>query len=117
MNRQLKFLSVLLAITFLLVACGGFQNLTPKQKYYITRLTYNDIVEQYTAQAKLQPEAVKVKLRQYVNPVIKEAATALGIYKIAVGTPDEYMTRDVYVKALDKMLGLFLKYGITIKEE
>lgn len=118
MNRRLKFVPVLLAIAFLFTACtGAFQNLTPKQKYYLTRLTFNDVVGQYTEQAKLQPESVKVKLRQYVNPVIRETAGALDIYKAAVGTPDESLKRGVYIGALDKMLDLFLKYGITIKEE
>ena len=115
-KRIVVAFAVVLAMV-MMVSCGGMQNLTPKQKYYVTQMTFNDIVEQYIAQAKIQPESVKVNLRKYVNPVIKEARDALKIYKTSIGTSSETSNRDLYIAVLDKLTDLMLKYGITIKEE
>jgi len=114
MKRRIAFIPFILLL-LVVFSCG--HNLRPTQKYTLTRMTFNDILRQYEEQAMQQPEAVKVELRKYVHPVIKEARDALDIYKVAVGSKDESAKYSVYVKALDKLTDLFLKYGIVIKEE
>jgi hypothetical protein len=114
-----KILPILFICTvFLFAACA---HMTPAQKYAATRTAYNEMVKSYIAQAKLQPDAVRAKLKEEANPVIKEAEAALDAYYAALsgtlpgGDPEERLL--FYLKLKNEILKLCLKYGLEVHNE
>jgi hypothetical protein len=93
--------------------------MTPAQKYAATRTAFNDLVRQYIDQAKMQPETVRAKLRTEVNPVVKEAETALDAYYASLSLPgDDPEARLLfYLELKNKILNLVLKYGLNIDQQ
>jgi hypothetical protein len=101
-----------------LVACATFQNMTPAKKYATTRTAFNELVKSYITQAKLQPEDVRAKLREEVNPVIKDAEEALDKYYESLTLPNDDPDARLafYLDLKNQMLELCLKYGLKIEE-
>jgi hypothetical protein len=120
-KRYFEPILLILTVLFMvmMIACGAFQNMTPAKKYATVRTTYNEIVKQYIAQAKLQPEEIRVKLRTEVNPVIKEAEAALDKYYAALTLPNDNPDARLafYLDLKTEILNLCLKYGLKITED
>ena len=67
--------------------------------------------------ANSQTPEVVAKMKTEVNPVIKSAEKALDAWGNAMGSGDENAKINTYLSIKDEMISLFLKYGLTIKEE
>jgi len=118
---SLRNLIILISIISLLIlgACSHFRAMTPAKKYATVRKAFNEMVRQYIDQAKLQPEEIRAKLRENVNPVIKDAEAALDKYYAALTlTDDDPDTRlAFYLDLKNQILKLCLKYGLKITED
>jgi len=118
---SLRSLIILISIISLLMlgACSHFQTMTPAKKYATVRTAFNEIVRQYIDQAKLQPEDVRAKLRENVNPVIKDAEKALDKYFESLTLPgdDPDARLAYYLDLKNQILELCLKYGLKIAED
>jgi ABC-type transporter MlaC component len=118
-NKQLRWPILLILTVFLITACATFQNMTPAKKYATTRTAFNELVKSYIAQAKMQPEDVRAKLRTEVNPVIKDAEAALDKYYESLTLPNDDPDARLafYLDLKTEILNLCLKYGLKIKTE
>jgi len=118
---SLRNLIILISIISLLIlgACSHFQTMTPAKKYATVRTAFNEMVRQYIDQAKLQPEDIRVKLRENVNPVIKDAEAALDKYYESLTLPhdDPDARLAFYLDLKNQILKLCLKYGLKIAED
>ena len=116
--RKFKFIGVILALCFI-VSCAGPQ-LTPVQKYAVTRATFNDILENhYIPFFKAQTPEIQQKLRDEVKPVIHEAAGALDMYYWSLTIPDDDTNArlEFYLTVKTKLINLIAKYGLKIPEK
>lgn len=102
----------------LIVGCASMKAMTPAKKHAAIRTTFNEMVRQYIDQAKLQPEEIRAKLRENVNPVIKDAEAALDKYYAALTLPDDDPDARLafYLDLKDQILKLCLKYGLRIDD-
>ena len=114
-----RWLILLILTVFLLAitACAHFEKMTPAKKHAAIRTAFNEMVRQYIDQAKLQPVDFRAKLRENVNPVIKDAEAALDKYYESLALPDDDPDARLayYLDLKDQILKLCLKYGLKIK--
>jgi len=115
----MKMTTLLICTVLLFAACATFQQMTPAKKYATYRTAFNVITKQYIAQAKLQPEDVRAKLREEVNPKIKDAEKALDKYYAALSLPNDDPDARLafYLDLKTEILNLCLKYGLKIQEK
>ena len=116
--KRLRIIGIILALCFI-VSCAGTQ-LTPVQKYAVTRATFNDILENhYIPFFKAQTPEVQQKLRDDAKPVIHEAAGALDMYYWSLTIPNEDPDArlEFYLTLKTKLINLVAKYGLKIPEE
>jgi len=118
MVQKNRSLALLIMLMFVFTACSFGQIKTPDQKYAVARTAFNEIVQQYIEQAKLQPESTKIELRANVNPVIKDAEKALDTYydSLVLGESDAEAKLDYYLKLKNQILNMVIKYGLIINE-
>ena len=117
--RKLRILGVILAL-FLVVGCATTGDMTPVQKYAVTRATFNDILENhYIPFFKSQTPEVQQELREKVKPVIWEASGALDMYYWSLTIPedDTDVRLEFYLKLKTKLINLVAKYGLNIPEK
>jgi hypothetical protein len=116
--RILFICTVCFIAAIMLSACGHFKEMTPAKKHATIRTAFNEMVKSYIAQAKLQPEDVRAKLREEVNPVIKDAEEALDKYYESLTLPNDDPDARLafYLDLKNQMLELCLKYGLKIEE-
>lgn len=105
----------ILVICALFISCAG---MTPKQRYLSQRTTFNEILSQFNAWAKVQPEETKVNLREKVIPIIDETSDALDKYEQALylDTADPSAKLQFYLDLKTKLLNAALVYGFNFKE-
>ena len=100
-----KPLAVVLLL--LLIGCVSIP-LTPTGKYYDALATFNDVVESYLWHYQVVDAEKQAVLKQYVDPVIKEASVALdywGQYK------SDTTRMQVYNTVFKRLQILLIKYG------
>ena len=81
---------------------------TPTGKYYDALATFNDVVESYLWHFEAVDAEKQTLLKKYVNPVIREASTALDYWGQARGDATRMQVYDTIFRRLQQMM---IKYG------
>lgn len=98
-------------------SCSILQsNLTPNQRYYAALKAFDDNVEDYLAMYKVAPAETQAKWKKNIDPVIKQANTALKAWKQALGTSEEASQEKVWMEVKDQLLAALFQYGIIQME-
>ncbi len=115
MLRKSNLNWVLVLVCLFLVSCSS----TPKQKQLLTVETFNSVFKQYLDAYDRQPDSVKAKWKEDIDPHWKTASEAVGIYA-DMADPTTIEAKDklaIYEAAKTTAIKLLLTYGVEIKEE
>ncbi|MBW1803331.1 MAG: hypothetical protein JRJ85_21700 [Deltaproteobacteria bacterium] len=86
LKRKLLALLVMLPALVFIMSCAGVSQLmkTTEGQYLVALKNFNDLVEDYNAQYRLQPAPVQADWKAEIDPWIKKTYQALDAWGTAV---------------------------------